>query len=411
MGGRGLAMKYALALALAAILVASGPAVAITIDTVPVGNPGNASRFDGTGYFGGVSTSYRIATTEVTNAQYVQFLNDVAASDPYSLYYPGLSSRYGIARTGSAGSYSYSVKPNVVGVGPDGSDYTYGDKPVVFVTWSDAARFANWVNNGATPGASTETGAYNLAMGNGNGVSRNSNATWFLPTENEWYKAAYYDPSTSTYWNYATKSNAAPDNNVPTSDSGNSANYFAGAYTNPLDPDGSYPFTSAGAYSLSKSPYGTLDQNGNVAEWTETMGTASQRIYRGGAADTDATTLSSSSRVVQNATYENSDVGFRLATIAAAAGIAGDYNNNGVVDAADYVLYRKFLGQSVTLPNDSTPGSVTTADYDVWRAHFGQSAGAGSGSVGLGESAVPEPSAILLCAVAWGLFAVGRRHN
>ena len=45
------------------------------------------------------------------------------------------------------------------------------------------------------------------------------------------------------------------------------------------------------------------------------------------------------------------------------AGVPGDYNANNVVDAGDYVLWRKYSGQSVTLPNDSTPGTVTPADY------------------------------------------------
>lgn len=417
MGGRDLAMKYALASALAAILVAPGPAVAITIDTVPVDNPGNASRFDGSGFFGGVSTSYRIATTEVTNAQYVEFLNDVAASDPYGLYDTNMSfySRGGIIRSGTSGSYTYSIKPDIAGVGPDGADYTYGDKPVILVSWSDAARFANWMNNGATPGASTETGAYTLNGGDGTGITRNPNATWFLPTENQWYKAAYYDPTTSSYWNYATKSNLAPDNHVPSGDTGNSANYLVnGNYTQ----DESYPLTSAGAYLLSKSAYNTLDQNGNVAEWTETFGinsngttNTSQRIYRGGAFDTDSTSLISSMRTSAIGAIDKVDVGFRLATIAAAAGVPGDYNNNGVVDAADYALYRKVLGQSVTLPNDSTPGSVTTADYGVWRSHFGQSSAAGSGATGLGTSPVPEPDALILWGIAAFLLSAVAHRN
>ncbi len=78
--------------------------------------------------------------------------------------------------------------------------------------------------------------------------------------------------------------------------------------------------------------------------------------------------------------------------------LPGDYNNDGVVDVADYVVFRKNLGQFVFLPNDTTPGQVTAADYDVWRAHFGQpSSGIGS-SLG---AAVPEPPtfwlATLLC--------------
>ena len=73
----------------------------------------------------------------------------------------------------------------------------------------------------------------------------------------------------------------------------------------------------------------------------------------------------------------------------------GDYNANNVVDAGDYVLWRKYLGQSVTLPNDSTPGTVIQADYDVWRAHFGQTP-SGSGSGSLLQTAVPEPATLSL---------------
>jgi hypothetical protein len=53
----------------------------------------------------------------------------------------------------------------------------------------------------------------------------------------------------------------------------------------------------------------------------------------------------------------------------------GDYNNNGTVDAADYVVWRRNLNQSVTLPNDPTPGTVDANDYNVWRTNFDNSAG------------------------------------
>jgi len=389
-------MKYALALATAFALFFPFAAAAITIDTVPIGNPGNAADFPGNGIFGSVSTTYRIATTEVTNAQYVTFLNSVAASDPFALYNTNMSfySRGGILRTGVSGSYSYSVKPDVPDGGPGGTNYTYGDKPVILVSWFDAARFANWVNNGATAGAPTETGAYTMA--NGVGVSRNAGATWFLPTENQWYKAAYYDGTAGVYYDYPTRSNTAPNNNIPPNDSGNSANYYVGGFTQ----NESYPLTSAGAYALSKSPYGTADQGGNVWEWTETTGTTtSLRIRRGGAYDTDASTLNAAYRDPQSSGLEFEDIGFRLATIPTSAGLVGDYNANNVVDAGDYVLWRKDSGQSVTLPNDSTPGTVTAADYDVWRAHFGQTPSA-SGLDSLEQNAVPEPGCLSLVGVA-----------
>lgn len=407
-------MKYALAFAIVFAIFFPPVATAITIDTVPVGNPGNAPRVEvgaTGGIFGGVSTNYRIATTEVTNSQYVTFLNTIAASDPNGLYNSnmGFASRGGITRTGASGSYSYSVKPDATYLDPDGVTthiYTYGDKPVVLVSWYDAARFTNWVNNGATAGASTETGAYTMA--NGVSVSRNAGATWFLPTEDQWYKAAYYNSAAPGYYDYPTKSNTAPDNNLPFDDSGNSANYYSGGYTQDI----SYPFTSAGAYALSKSPYGTADQGGNVWEWTEAFGTnangttnTSLRIRRGGSSDSDATMIKSSFRESKLGTTESDNMGFRLATIATVSGVPGDYNANNVVDAADYVLWRKYSGQSVTLPNDSTPGSVMPVDYDVWRTHFGQTP-SGSGSGNLMQTAVPEPAtmALIIAFVAAGLF-------
>lgn len=75
--------------------------------------------------------------------------------------------------------------------------------------------------------------------------------------------------------------------------------------------------------------------------------------------------------------------------------LPGDYNSDGMVDAADYVVWRDSLGSSTDLPNDTTPGTVTEADYGVWKAHFGQSAGSGSGSLA-STDAVPEPTTMVL---------------
>mgnify|MGYP001125509654 CR=1 FL=1 len=101
----------------AAAVLAATSAYAITIDTVPVGNPGNAGeqsrlQYGDTTYYGGVAYDYNIGTYEVTNGQYVEFLNAVAASDPYGLYDTEMwSNAYGckIQRTGSSGTYTYSV--------------------------------------------------------------------------------------------------------------------------------------------------------------------------------------------------------------------------------------------------------------------------------------------------------------
>ena len=395
-------MKLALSIAIA--LLSPIAVRAITIDTVPVGDAKNPQDFQPNGLFGYVEADYRIGTTEVTNAQYVEFLNAVATSDPYNLYNSNMSfySRGGILRSGSAPNYSYSVKPDVAGEGPGGTDYTYGDKPVVFVSWYDAVRYTNWLNNGAKNGGQTETGAYTLA--DGNSIARNSGAIWFLPTEDQWYKAAYYDGTAGAYYDYPTKTDIAPNNNLPSVDSGNSANYFDTDFTTH---NASYPMTGAGAYSLSTSAYGTFDQGGNVWEWDETAGsTTGTRIRRGGAYDADLTTLNASHRESYSSTLESESLGFRVATIPL---LPGDYNADGIVDAADYVVWRKNLNQPVLLPNKNTSG-VTQSDYDVWRVHFGQTL-SGSGAGSLVQNAVPEPPTIVLF-VALGCFALlSRLYN
>lgn len=72
----------------------------------------------------------------------------------------------------------------------------------------------------------------------------------------------------------------------------------------------------------------------------------------------------------------------------------GDYNGNGVVDSADYALWRHALQTATALPHDTTPGSVTIDDYNVWRANFGQTAGSGSSYTNAAN--VPEPASFLL---------------
>jgi hypothetical protein len=93
---------------------------------------------------------------------------------------------------------------------------------------------------------------------------------------------------------------------------------------------------------------------------------------------------------------------------ATVVGVPGDYNNNGVVDAADYVLWRK----GGPLQNEvDTPGTVNAADYTAWRARFGNTSGSGAS---LGAAAVPEPGTILLTIVGLAsICAVNRRkrHN
>ena len=228
---------------------------AVTIPTVPVENAGNIAdtevMTDGTTGYGSVAYNYRIGTTEVTNTQYAEFLNAKAVSDPLGLYNTAMGfGTGGIARGGSSGSYGYAAISG------------RGDKPVNWVSWYDTIRFANWLHNGQGSG-DTETGAYTLLGGtptpsNGDSITRNSGATWFLASENEWYKAAYYDPSGDSYFDFPTSSDSVPIAEPPPGGS-NSANYD----------DVVGDLTDVGAYTLSGSPSGTFDQMGILQEWIE----------------------------------------------------------------------------------------------------------------------------------------------
>ena len=258
--------------------LACSPASAVTIDWVTVGDPGNAA--DTTGY-GAVPDAYRISKYEVTIQQYTDFLNAVAASDPYSLYNPKMATDFnvaGISRTGSSGSYAYAAINIIGGYSPN--------RPMTYVSWFDAARFANWMHNGQGSG-STETGAYTLnGATSGTAPAKNSGAQFYIPTENQWYKAAYYKGggANAGYWDYATQSDDAPGNVI--GNGTNEANYYNGAFA--VTQTGAYSLnqnylTDVGAFTNSQSVYGTFDQSGNVSEWNDLTGAAgSSRGLRGG---------------------------------------------------------------------------------------------------------------------------------
>jgi formylglycine-generating enzyme required for sulfatase activity len=292
-------------LCLLSLLIASS-ASAVTMAWTPIGNPGNAcdSQPDGaggTGCYGAVGYAYQIGTYEVTNAQYAEFLNAKAPSDPYGLYTNGSDPNHptidGISRSGSSGSYSYSAVA--------GRENT----PVTSVSVFDAMRFANWLNNGPGSG-DTETGSYTLLGGtaipsNGYTVTRNDNAAIVLTSENEWYKAAYYDASSASYFAYPADSNAQTVCSTPTT-AGNSANCF-NAVGSP---------TNVGSYAGSASPYGTFDQGGNVWEWNETRPGPYERGLRGGGFYYSfPSDLAASYRSSDEAGVEYFDAGFRLAMV------------------------------------------------------------------------------------------------
>jgi len=284
------------------------PSGQTSVKMVTIGNPGNAPDPATGSLYGAVSYTYKMDAYDVTTAQYTQFLNAVAATDTYGLYDSYMATDYptvGITRSGNSGSYTYSVSGN-------------GNVPVFDVSWGDAVRFSNWLQNGQPADAegpgTTETGAYTL-----NGavtdsallaVTRNANATYFIPSENEWYKAAYYDPTNATYWAYATQSNTVPSNVLSASGTNNANFYNGSSYTDPTN-----DLTSVGAFASSPSAYGTYDQAGDVWEWNEANLYGVARELRDGSWLNVSSSLPSSSRSGIPPSGEDNYVGFRVASV------------------------------------------------------------------------------------------------
>jgi len=257
---------------------ASGAMGEVNMQWVSVGDVGNVPDTHGDGY-GGVAYVYRIGVYEVTNSRYCEFLNAVASEDPHELWMPEMGAGWqdigGIARSGVRGSYTYAVRPG------------RGSRPVNYVDWYDCLRFANWMHNGQPSGAqdptTTEDGAYDMSLGSS--VVRRPGALVWLPSEDEWYKAAYYKGggTDAGYWDYPTQSDTAPTAEGPpgaASVGNGSANYYDGGYA----VGAPWYTTEVGAYAAkpSDSPYGTFDQAGNVWEWTEAATSPTWRIIRGG---------------------------------------------------------------------------------------------------------------------------------
>jgi len=307
--------------AAACVALASAASAAVNVETVPVGNTGNTGELSGSGanghgtdrICGAVGYEFNIGKYEVTAGQYTAFLNAVAGVDTYALYDTDMSNTsYGSGITRSGG-------------GTVGNPYTYSvataftNRPVNHVSWGDAARFANWLHNGQPTGdqglTTTENGSYYLNGATTNeallAVTRNADWKWAITSEDEWYKAAYYDPATGTYFDYPTSSNTAPGQDM-TDVSGNNANYSTAPYASPID-SGKYT-TVAGEFQLSDSPYGTFDQGGNVFEWNEAV-IGSYRGLRGGSFVSSDDHLRAANRDYDNPANGDTCFGFRVSEV------------------------------------------------------------------------------------------------
>jgi formylglycine-generating enzyme required for sulfatase activity len=251
-----------------------------TIDFVNIGNTGNAA--DTTGY-GAVPYEYRVGTYEITQ----DAITKATAS--------------GMANV-TAGAWT-------------------GSQPAANISWYEAAAFVNWLNT-----STGKTAAYDLAWdgsawsmnlwssgqawtAGGENLYRNKDAFYFLTSENEWYKAAYYNPDGSNYFLYPTASSSVPTAVASGTDAGTAV----------YDSVASVPAIVDSAGGL--SPYGTMGQGGNVYEWAESAFDGSNslssedRAIRGGRWFDTELDLRSSVRSDGNPVSGGNDIGFRIASV------------------------------------------------------------------------------------------------
>jgi hypothetical protein len=265
---------------------------AFSIDFVNIGNPGNAP--DTTGNppppypTGAVAYGYRISKFEVSERM--------------------------ITAANSLGNLQ---------IGQENRGPTY---PATMITWNEAARFVNWLNTstGSVPAykfaiqpgqggysSNSDIQLWTLtdAGYNPNNLYRNSLAHYFLPSVDEWYKAAYYDPTSGVYYDYPTGSNSPPTP-VGSGTAPGTAVYHPAGF-------GAVPVTQAGGLS----PFGTMGQGGNVWEWNETSYTGVNdssslyRFHRGGTWESDAQWLAATGYNLAHANEQGFDIGFRVASV------------------------------------------------------------------------------------------------
>lgn len=269
-----------------------GSGSTFTIDFVTVGNEGNSNDAGAGGGsysspYGGVAYTYRMGIYEITQDQITKATTE------------------GLANV-TAGAWA-------------------GSQPAAEMSWYEAAAFVNWLNTSTGHQAAynlTYSGEWSMSLwGNGDAwqlggenLYRHKDAYYFLPSEHEWYKAAYHqnDGASANYWDYATASNIVPDGIDFNGDTAFEAVFLQG-----YDQGEPNSVNNVGI----ASPYSTYGQSGNVWEWTESAfdglnnSPSANRAIRDGNWGSTESTFRSSTRNDVDPTGSDENVGFRVASV------------------------------------------------------------------------------------------------
>lgn len=240
----------------------------IDIDFVTIGNAGNGTDPATGNLYGAVDYNYQIGKYEVTNGQWDTFVS--AAGAP----------------TGNDGGYSRDAF------------WAGTNVPTNEISWFEAVQFCNYLTTGDKSLGAYQFSGNNTNPGGFEGIDRDSAVSTYgmvyvIPTEDEWYKAAYY--TGSGYSAYANGTNIAPE---------------AGVDTN-------YNWTLSQPWNFddgTQEQNGTFDMMGNVFEWNEAL-TGSNRGFRGGSYSLNDNYLRSSYRSNGNPDSEGNRLGFRVASV------------------------------------------------------------------------------------------------
>ena len=260
-----------------------------SIDFADIGNAGNAddAGAGGGNYstpYGGVGYAYRMGTYEI--------------------------SQDAITRATASGLLNVAAGAHT------------GAEPAAGMTWYEAAAFVNWLNTSTGhPAAYQLTGVTAMTLWgsedawqlDGENLFRHKDAAYFLPSEDEWYKAAYHqnDGVTANYWDFATGSNTNPTQAVYGGTTPGSAVYGTGPAGDPAD------VNLAGGLSA----YGTMGQGGNIWEYQESAYdpgndiAAEWRVLRGAWWQQSAPALASHERSAITVDSPSEVFGFRVASV------------------------------------------------------------------------------------------------